>query len=121
MPVKSHDEIAQEFAHAERAMASGNEGMARVCARRATGWSIQVWLNNKGIDLGTPSAFDYIQHMREQPDTPDKVMAVLDHMVAKAEHAEGSDEHVFPVDLNTFLDEARWLCEQMLGEPLPLN
>lgn len=116
--VKHKTDIERELANASLAQGKGNAGMARVCARRAAGWSIQIWLERKGVDLQTPSAFDYIKHLREQEDTPEKVVAILNHLIAKAEHADGSEVHVFPVDVETFLAETRWLCEQMLEEPL---
>lgn len=119
--VKPVERIESELRNGRAALDRGNHGMARVCARRAAGWAIQIWLAEKGVDLQTPSAFDYIKHLNEQTDNPDSVRQVLKHLIAKAEHAENSEEHIFPVATEFFLKEAHWLCEQMVGQPITVT
>jgi hypothetical protein len=43
-----HEQIEKEFELAERARANGNEGRARVCARRAAGIAAREYLTRKG-------------------------------------------------------------------------
>lgn len=115
------NKISKELRNAHLAAEEGNEGLARVCARRAAGWAIRAWLNDKGVELNTPSAFEYIRHLKEQPDTPPKIKNILEHLTAKAAHKEGSDEHIFPVSIEVFIKEAHWLAEQMLQEKITLT
>jgi hypothetical protein len=50
------EQIEKELATAKQAQARGNEGMVRVCARRAAGVAITLWLrtnqrNGWGVDV----------------------------------------------------------------------
>jgi hypothetical protein len=54
-----------EIRQAEKAWAAGNEGMARVCARRAAGIVAGEYLNRQGINLSTPSAHDRLRYLKD--------------------------------------------------------
>lgn len=54
------EQIEQEFALAEQARARGNEGQARVCARRAAGIAIREYLTRRGIRPPSASAYDLL-------------------------------------------------------------
>ncbi len=41
-----HKSIEKELENAERARSNENEGMARVCARRAAGWAAEEYLKH---------------------------------------------------------------------------
>jgi hypothetical protein len=52
---QAQQQIEKEFATARHAQTIGNDGMVRVCARRAAGISVSFWLqsnprNNWGVD-----------------------------------------------------------------------
>jgi len=50
------DKLEIEFERAETARSSGNEGQARVCARRAAGIAIREYYARRGQSVHTPSA-----------------------------------------------------------------
>ena len=53
--------LETEFERAEAARANGNEGQARVCARRAAGIAIREYYARRGQSVHTPSAYDLLQ------------------------------------------------------------
>ncbi|MFT3895039.1 MAG: hypothetical protein QM730_25720 [Anaerolineales bacterium] len=59
--VDLQEQIQKEFEKADQARSKGNEGQARVCARRAAGIAIREYLNRKGIRPKSPSAVDLLK------------------------------------------------------------
>jgi len=109
--------IENELQLAWKARAQGNEGRARVGARRAAGWAIQQFLKREGVELETPSAYEYIQHLRKRDGLPPRWRSVLDHLVTKVEKDSREGEAYWPLDAD-LLAETRWLVEQLLGVQL---
>ncbi len=64
------NEIRLEFEKAERARARGNEGQARVCARRAAGIAAREYLSRRGEQPRTSSAYDLLKQIAEDPAMP---------------------------------------------------
>ncbi len=60
-------QIQHEFERAEGARARGNEGQARVCARRAAGIAAREYLSRRGQSVRTPSAYDLLNLLAEDP------------------------------------------------------
>lgn len=58
-------QIQAEFERAERARARGNEGQARVCARRAAGIAAREYFARQGRAFRTPSAYDLLNLLAE--------------------------------------------------------
>jgi len=69
-----------EIAHAQLARQSGNEGMARVCARRAIGILLGEYLSQKGIPPG-PSAYDRMRLFQDLPHVPPLASQIIDHFL----------------------------------------
>ena len=53
----------QELNRAEEARKRGNEGMARVCARRAAGWTVQAYLGRMSIELKSNNVLDQLRYL----------------------------------------------------------
>ncbi len=53
--------IEQELTRARQARARGNEGQARVCARRAAGLAVRAYYAQQGITPSTSSAYDLLR------------------------------------------------------------
>jgi len=60
-------DFEHEIARAESARAKKNEGRARVCARRAAGIVLREYFARIGIPVRTPSAYDLLKLLAEQP------------------------------------------------------
>lgn len=54
------EEFDREIERALAVRAQGNEGQARVCARRAAGAAIRAYLTRQGRPIPSPSAYDLL-------------------------------------------------------------
>jgi hypothetical protein len=61
--------IGLELKHAQTARANGNEGMARVCARRAAGIAAGEFLKRNHLSDPGPSVIDRLKCLYEMPNT----------------------------------------------------
>jgi len=99
-----------EILQAERARAAGNEGMARVCARRAAGALIGEYLQRQGITLSTPSAYDRLRHLNSLPGLSPGALQAASHLLERV-----TPEYILPVEAD-LIAESRLLRQELLGE-----
>jgi quercetin dioxygenase-like cupin family protein len=102
--------FAAEIKQAESARAAGNEGMARVCARRAAGVALAEYFTRRNLPFNGPSAYDHLRTLASLPDVPERVRAVADHFLVRI-----TPEHTLPVEAD-LIAEARWLAEILLDQ-----
>ena len=92
-------DIESELEQAERARLAGNEGRARVCARRAAGIAARGFLSRHGIRLKDASAYTALQALAEFPGlAPDLRMAAL-HLITRL-----TEEFTLPMDADLIAD-----------------
>lgn len=101
-------EIEQEFERAQQAREKGNEGQARVCARRAAGIAIRDYLNRRGIRPPNASAYDLLTLLKEDTLLPPDLKRAADHLTLRV-----TEEFRLPVEAD-LVAEARSLCEWLL-------
>lgn len=104
------DNARKEIARAEAARGKGNEGMARVCARRAAGHIIREFLKRRDFAAGTTNAFSLIQIVQSSPELSPEIKEVASHFLLRI-----TPEHALPVEAD-LIEEARWLARELLGE-----
>jgi len=105
------DEIHVELANAESARSSGNEGRARVCARRAAGIAAREWLARHGIPVRNASAYQALQNLAKFPGlAPDLRQAAI-RLTMRVTEAFSLPEGI---DL---LEEAQHLVEELGRTP----
>jgi len=63
-------EIEKELEKAQGARLQGNEGQARVCARRAAGIAARGFFARRGKSIRTPSAYDVLKLVAEDVQIP---------------------------------------------------
>src|SRR5215468_6252130 len=85
--------LQAEFDRAEQARAQGNEGQARVCARRASGIAIREYLTRQGIRPPSVSAYDLLNLLKEDPHLPSDLKLIADHLTLRV-----TEEFKLPVD-----------------------
>lgn len=104
-------EIEQELTMARRSRRKGQEGRARVCARRAAGFAVQRHLQQKGILAGEDNAYQALLHYRGQPELTAEVSEALRWLTARVDH-----DHQLPegVDL---IQEAEVVITSLGGQP----
>ena len=103
-------EIASEIERAEQARRSGNEGQARVCARRAAGIAIREYLHRKGITPPSISAIDLLNLIKDEPQLSPGLKLIADHLTLRV-----NKEFKLPVEAD-LIAEARKFCLDLLNE-----
>jgi len=94
-----NQEIETELQNAERARLAGNEGRARVCARRAAGIAARGFLARHALRLRDKSAYTTLQALAEFPGlAPDLQIAAL-HLVTRV-----TEEFTLPMDADLIAD-----------------
>lgn len=101
-------EIEAEFEKAAQARGRGNEGQARVCARRAAGIAIREYLNRRGIRPPSTSAYDLLNLVKEDALLSPDLRMIADHLTVRV-----TEEFKLPVDVD-LVKEAKTFCEELL-------
>ena len=103
-------QIQIEFERANQARAKGNEGQARVCARRAAGIAIREYLTGRGTHIPSTSAYDLLNLLKEDPLLSPDLKLVADHLTLRV-----TEEFKLPVEAD-LVAEARILCDWLLNK-----
>jgi hypothetical protein len=103
---------SHELNQAEAARESGNEGMARVCARRAAGLIIGEFLERMAILSPGPSAYDRMKLLIDLPGISERAREITENLVRRV-----NEDFTLPVEAD-LIDETRCLAEELLGESL---
>lgn len=98
-----------EITTAEVARERNNEGMARVCARRAAGIVIAEYLARRGSQARKPSAIEQLRFLITLPDLSESIRETAGHFLIHLDK-----EHHLPIDAD-LVAEARWLAEVLLS------
>ncbi len=101
-------EIQAEFERAEQARVRGNEGQARVCARRAAGIAIREYLTRQGIHPPSVSAYDLLNLLKDDPRLSADLKLIADHLTLRV-----TEEFKLPVNAD-LVAEARKFCTELL-------
>ncbi|GAB1469794.1 hypothetical protein MASR2M66_06710 [Chloroflexota bacterium] len=104
----SANEIQIEFERAEQARANGNEGQARVCARRAAGIAIRDYFTRKATPLPSRAAHDLLNFIKEETLLPSDLKRTADHLTLRV-----TEEFKLPIEAD-LVAEARALCDWLL-------
>lgn len=105
-------DLENELQKAWQARASGNEGQARVCARRAAGIALREYHHRRGQKLPAPGAYALLLDFAQACDTPADLRQIAEHLTLRV-----TDEFRLPLEVD-LVDEARLFCERLLpGEP----
>src|SRR5512141_362921 len=98
-------EIHTEFEKAEQARARGNEGQARVCARRAAGIAAREYLTRQGTRPPSVSAYDLLNLLKGDPRLSPDLRQIAGHLTLRV-----TEEFKLPVDAD-LIAEARTFCK----------
>ena len=97
-----------ELANTSREM--GNEGKARVCARRAAGIAIREYFNRRGVPVSGASAYDLINKLAEMPDASTEVKELCSHLSTRV-----TEDFELPTEIDLLKDSLQ-LCHTLLPE-----
>ena len=101
-------EIEKEFEKATQARGRGNEGQARVCARRAAGIAAREYLTRRGIRPASVSAYDLLNLLKDDALLSHDLRSIADHLTVRV-----TEEFKLPVDVD-LVQEAKLFCEELL-------
>ena len=103
-------QLELEFERTQAARTRGNEGQARVCARRAAGIAIREYYARRGQSIRTPSAYDLLNLLTEETRISPDLKQAAAYLTLRV-----TEEFKLPVNVD-LLEEARKLCEGLLEE-----
>ena len=106
-------QINAEFEKAEEARTRGNEGQARVCARRAAGIAVREYLQRQGIRPPSMSAYDLLNMVKGDPALAGRsdLRQIADHLTLRV-----TEDFKLPVNAD-LVAEARIFCEELSKRP----
>jgi len=102
--------IEDEFRRAEQARSRGNEGQARVCARRAAGIAAHEYFARRGQIIHTPSAYDLLNLLAEDSSLPEDLRQIAAHLTLRV-----NQDFKLPADIDIII-EAKKLCEELTND-----
>lgn len=76
-------QIKEEILLAKQSRQEGNEGRARVCARRAAGAAVKEYLVKKGISQKQENAIQSLLIFSQSENLPVQVQAAVDWLVQR--------------------------------------
>ena len=101
-------EIQVEIERAEAARTRGNEGQARVCARRAAGIAAREYLTRRGEKIRTPSAYDLLKILAEEQSLSGELRQSARYLTLRV-----NEEFKLPVNVD-LIAEDRKFCDELL-------
>ena len=82
-----------EIDQAEKSRSEGNEGMARVCARRAVGIVLGEYFRRNQIPMDSPSAYDRLRFMEKLPGISGDLLTKIQYFLVRV-----SPDYSLPVE-----------------------
>ncbi|MGD8812892.1 MAG: hypothetical protein PVI78_00295 [Anaerolineales bacterium] len=75
--------VMQEMAFARRARADGNEGRARVCARRAAGWALSVYYERRTGTKASSSALSLLHWLQNEEALSEEIRKAAQRLTTR--------------------------------------
>jgi hypothetical protein len=88
-----------EINRAENARSVGNEGMARVCARRAVGIVLGEYFQRNKIPLDNLSAYSRLRYNEKIPGISNDLLIKIQHFLVRV-----SPDYTLPVDADLIVE-----------------
>lgn len=88
-----------ELTRAQQARRDGNEGRARVCARRAAGMAAKEFLHKRGITIKTSNIMDSLHSLQVFPGLAPGLQTAISHMLLPV-----NKDFRLPVDVDLIAD-----------------
>jgi quercetin dioxygenase-like cupin family protein len=101
-------QIKSELDRALQARAEGNEGMARVCARRAAGLAAGEYLRANGYPDPGASAYARLKYLCEIPDISISARQAANHLLLRV-----TPQHTLPLEID-LIAESNYLINALL-------
>src|SRR5512140_1176002 len=106
----SQSEIQAELQKAGQARARGNEGQARVCARRAAGIAARAYFERLGKPILSSSAYDLLNLVAQDPAVPAALRESAAYLTLRVD-----EQFKLPPGID-LLAEAEKFCESIAND-----
>ncbi|GAB4579207.1 MAG: hypothetical protein Fur0022_19450 [Anaerolineales bacterium] len=103
-------QFTAELQRGQQARVDGNEGMARVCARRAAGEVVREYYRRQQVSLPKPSALYALKTLSQSEQVSPCVREIATHFIWQI-----TLEHTLPGDVD-LIAEVQWLAKELLGD-----
>jgi mycoredoxin len=114
--LKEDGNIEDELEAAERARLEGNEGRARVCARRAAGIAARDFLIRQGVRLRDASAYSALQALAEFPGLMPELRTYVSHLVIRV-----TENFTLPMDADLITDARKLIGGLKMNDTLEIT
>ena len=104
------DAVKLEIDRALAAREIGLEGRARVCSRRAAGYAIRAYLENRRVDTPDISALALIRQLDSLIGDRPQVKSVTEHLLMRVD-----EDFKLPVEAD-LIAETTWLVDYLENE-----
>jgi hypothetical protein len=101
--------LISELKDAFRSRQIGNEGRARVCARRAAGWAIGWYVETNGLGVSHGNALEHLKWLSDYASIPESLRQAAIRLSTTIE-----TDRSLPFDEDP-LEDAREIIHAMLG------
>jgi hypothetical protein len=78
-------QIQEEMLLAKQSRMEGNEGRARVCARRAAGTAVQLFLEKRGLSQGDENALQSLIDFGKLVRLPERIQAAVNWLIHRVD------------------------------------
>jgi hypothetical protein len=109
------DTIRAELQTAVEARREGNEGKARVCARRAAGWALGPYLQDQEGSPGSSNALAALAWLQTDQRSPQAIREAAGRLRTRIRR-----DHTLPFD-EDILEDAVTIVSHFLGEQIDLS
>ena len=103
-------DFEKEVDRAQKAREEGNEGMARVCSRRAAGVVVRAYYAFRGKTLKGASVLNHLRAIYESDNEPEDVKSVCRHFTLRI-----TPDHLLPEDID-LIEDVIWLKATLFPE-----
>jgi hypothetical protein len=97
----------REIRRASLAHSSGNEGMARVCARRAAGVVIEEFLIRQNLDY-SHNVYQNLQLLIDLPEVKSEIRLIAQHLLLRVK-----SDFSLPINVD-LIEEAKLLAHELV-------
>ncbi|UCF59685.1 MAG: hypothetical protein JSV37_07900 [Anaerolineaceae bacterium] len=104
------DRVKLELDQAYLFRARGNEGRARVCARRAAGWAVAAFRHRRSGGETHLNAYQQLRWFRKFEDTPIKLRKAADRLITHVTPSYDLPHREDP------LEDAEMIVHALLGD-----
>ena len=102
-------QIQEELLLAKQSRIEGNEGRARVCARRAAGAAVKVYLEQMNLASKSDSVLRSLEIFHTALDLPDRISSAVGRLIQRVD-----EEHNLPDEID-LIHEAYLVLDFLAG------